>query len=1019
MDRTFQPTSANRRATFKSLMLSGVCLAALSSSFIGAANAAEQGSATTQSAATGVQNEVTITGSRIQQPGMESPVPVTSVPAAQLKAMAPDTIVSGLVQLPEFYQSQTPNSTASWFTRGGYGNLDLRGLGINRTLTLLNGRRVVSSTVFGGVDVNIIPEAMISRVETVTGGASAAYGTDAVAGVVNFILNTDYTGMEVNAQGGVTSRGDSANYKLSATFGTDIGEHAHIQLSAERFHQDGVFNYDGRDWYQAWGTIPDSSGMLLIRPNVISNNATLGGLISAPGTVINGLQFNPDGSYSPLNRGSMSFGTAGTPPARSIGGSGDNLGGGYQTLYPDFTRQSFFGYADYDVTPNLNIYAQYIHGEDSTFRHNTPAGSLQGTPTQVTIFQDNAFLPDSLRQIMINNGIASFKLHTQLASPEMNLTDDSKMDSITGGFKYTVDHDGLFDNWIVNGYYQYGHNKREWDQVGFRVDRIFAAADAVVDPATGATVCRVSLFGNAFPGCQPINLFGQGNASPAALDYVVGNDVGEQITTPLYIAGSGTSLGLTDSYSAVEAKVNRTTLTQNVAELSASGTVLEGWAGPISAAFGGSYRREHVLQTVRDSTNQSSNFDTGHPVLCSGEAPGLRGVNPPDCANTVGIQYSKVSNIIGTISVKELFAETQIPLLESSGIIESAAANLAGRWARYSGSGSVWAYKGGLDVQFMGGLRLRGTYSRDVRAANLSERFDKTGGVNTITDPRYPGDGPINVTIFSGGNPNVNPEAGDTFTAGAVYRPEFLPGLSASVDWYHIKIKDEIGQLSPQSVVTGCAQGAVELCSFITRDTATDRIILVGAQYINITKAVVSGVDLELDYTRSVTIFGGGPETLGARLLTSFLSKNTQGIGSAVNIDRAGQTGIQESDGVAYSLPDFKATGNITYRNGGFEAFLQGRYIGSGKIENALVQGVDIESNHVSAAFYLDLRLSKEFEMANGQKFEVYVSGTNLNDQDPPITPYYSVFLGYSNQYNPSLFDVLGRRFNVGVTFRM
>ena len=378
-----------------------------------------------------------------------------------------------------------------------------------------------------------------------------------------------------------------------------------------------------------------------------------------------------------------------------------------------------------------------------------------------------------------------------------------------------------------------------------------------------------------------------------------------------------------------------------------------------------------------------------------------------------------MSNIIGTINVKELFAETQIPLLDGAGIINSAAANLAGRWARYSGSGTVWAYKGGLDVQFVGGLRLRGTYSRDVRAANLSERFDKTGGVSTITDERYPLDGATTVTIFSGGNPNVNPEKADTVTAGAVYRPDFVPGLSASVDWYHIKTKDAIGQLSPQSVVTGCNNGSALLCSFVTRDAATDRIILVGAQYINIDKSVVSGVDVELDYTRDVSILGGEAETLGARFLASFLSKNTQGIGTAVNIDRAGQTGIQQSDGVAYSLPDFKATGNITYRNGGFTAFLQGRYIGSGTIENALVEGVDIESNHVSSAFYLDLRLSQDIELSNGQMMQLYVSATNLNDQDPPITPYYSVFLGYSQQYNPSLFDVLGRRFNFGVTFKM
>ena len=577
---------------------------------------AQEPTASNKTAQAGAVTEITITGSRIQQPGMESPVPVTSVPAAQLKAMAPDTLVSGLTQLPAFFQSDTPNSTASWFTRGGYGNLDLRGLGINRTLTLLDGRRVISSTVFGGVDVNMFPEAMISRVETVTGGASAAYGTDAVAGVVNFILNTDYTGMEVNAQGGITSRGDGANYKLSAAFGTDIGERAHIQVSAERFHQDGVFSYKGRDWYQAYGTVPDSNGMLLIRPHVISNNATLGGLIYAPGTVIDSLQFNPDGSYSPLVRGNPSFTFRGPGVLdRSSGGSADDLGSVNPTLYPDFSRQSFYGYADYDVTSNLKVFTQYIHGEDSTFRYNTPQGSLHGTPTQVTIFQDNAFLPDSLRQIMIANSIDSFKLRTQLANPNVTLTDDSKMDSITGGFKYTVDNDGLFNNWIVDGYYQYGHNKRTWKQVGMRVDRIFAAVDAVRDPSTNAIVCRTSLFGNAFPGCEPLNLFGQGNASPAALDYVIGNDVGKKITTPLYFAGSGFSLGRTDSYTAQEAKVNRTTLTQHVAELSASGTVLDGWAGPISAAFGGSYRREHVLQIVRDSTNQSSNHDTGHPCF--------------------------------------------------------------------------------------------------------------------------------------------------------------------------------------------------------------------------------------------------------------------------------------------------------------------------------------------------------------------------------------------------------------------
>src|SRR5690606_30084132 len=132
--------------------------------------------------------EVIVTGTRIQQSGMQTPVPVTVVDAGELEAMAPGNLVDGISRLPQFFANQTPASNDGWFVRGGYGNLNLRGLGINRTLTLLDGRRMISSTAFGGVDVNVFPEAMIARVETVTGGASAAYGTDAVAGGANCIL---------------------------------------------------------------------------------------------------------------------------------------------------------------------------------------------------------------------------------------------------------------------------------------------------------------------------------------------------------------------------------------------------------------------------------------------------------------------------------------------------------------------------------------------------------------------------------------------------------------------------------------------------------------------------------------------------------------------------------------------------------------------------------------------------------------------------------------------------------------
>jgi outer membrane receptor protein involved in Fe transport len=321
-------------------------------------------------------------------------------------------------------------------------------------------------------------------------------------------------------------------------------------------------------------------------------------------------------------------------------------------------------------------------------------------------------------------------------------------------------------------------------------------------------------------------------------------------------------------------------------------------------------------------------------------------------------------------------------------------------------------------MQITDAFRLRGTLSRDVRAANLSERFDKTGGAAVVNDPRYPADGSTNITIFSGGNPNVDPEEADTITVGFVYQPSYIEGLSLSVDWYDIDISGAIGQLTSQAVIDRCEEGAEALCSLITRDLTTDRLVLVGSPFINIDQAVVSGIDLEADYRRDITWFGDGQEFLQARLLASYLDENSETLAGTTKIDRAGQTGIQQSDGDAYALPDFKFTANLTYNYGPFSAFIQGRYIGDGKLENALTEGVDIESNEVDSAFYLDLRLGYVHQFSDRSSVEVYATVTNVLDEDPPITPYYSVFLGYAEQYNPRLFDLLGRRYVGGVRIR-
>lgn len=969
---------------------------------------------------------IVVTGSRLRTTdGTQTPTPVTAVGAAELHAMSSGSLIDGVSQLPQFFGNQSVTAVqkageggTGWFTRGGYGNLDLRGMGANRTLTLLDGHRVISSGPFGGVDINVFPDAMIASVETVTGGASAAYGTDAVAGVVNFKLDRHFTGLVGKFQAGVSDSGDAGNYQGSLTFGTKIGDRGHFVISGEYFKQNGVHSYAGRDWYQGWGVVNGAA-----YPNVVSANSSYNGVIFAPGTALQGMEFLPNGSgITPFIRSSISSGTTGTPPAvQSItnGGSGTDYTKGLYTLSPEAERNSIFASADYEVADGVKIYAQYIRGQNKTFRYNDPTGSFNGTPTGLTIYQDNAFLPDAVRQTMVANNIQSFTLR-RMGSPadiasRIWLRDDNVMNSLSGGLTWNIDSSGLFDGWRMDLYYQYGTNTRKGYQSGVRVDRIFAAVDAVRDPSSGNIVCRTSLYGNAFPGCQPINLFGQGNVSQGALDYITTFTPGQTITTPIFYADTGYARGDTMTYTSGLVKTNITRMRQHIAEFSMDGEVFQGWAGPVTAAFGGSFRRDSILQLVQDPSNPASDSVSGHPVLCSGQAPGLRGVSVADCLNTVGVQYSKVSNIKGAINVKEAFAEVQVPLLGDGGLFNRANLDLAGRWANYTGSGSVWAYKAGVKTMVGNALLLRGTLSRDVRAANLSERFDKTGGSAVLDDPRTTGIEAITVTTYSGGNPDVLPEKADTWTVGGVLKPEFLPGFSLSADYYDIKVKGAIGQLGPQAVLNGCLIDHVAtLCNLVTLDT-NSMPILVGNLYINVNQNRVRGLDVEANYVASPRILGGD-ETLGLRGFATWLFENTETLGTGVTRNRAGQTGIQQSNGAPYALPKFKLTGNVTYRNGGFTSFLQGRYIGPGKMENSLG---DVPLNHVASAFYLDWRLSYAIKPDNGPDFEIFGMVTNLTDKAPPVTPYFSTFSAHPLQVNSTLFDQIGRRYTVGVKVKM
>ena len=574
--------------------------------------AAAMGSAAAQAQQEGIE-EIITTGTRIQRDGMSTPTPVTVVTAEQMSLMAPGGMIEALSQLPLFYGNTSSAAPGGFFTTPGSGNLNLRGIGTNRTLVLLDGKRVVSSTRFGGTDINLFPEDLIRTVESVTGGASAQYGTDAVTGVTNFILDTDFEGIRGHAQAGQTSREDGETYEIGFTFGSEVGERFHVLFSADKMEQDGIFTYEGRDWYKAWGIVnnPDPNGPSeLVRPYVASTSATFDGLISAPGTPLHRLNFNSEGTAATPFRNNPAH----TGFSHSTEGgrySGDYIGADRPNVQPDFERTSSFLRLDYDVGDNFNIYLQALYGTSRT-KTNGNIGQFQFVFSPMIIYSGNAFLPPSIQQIMDDNGIAQFTLNRMGHSSDLalggeeNIT-DIRMQQQTLGFEATLDGGGAFDGWRMQGYYQDGKNDTNSIQAsGIRLDRIHLAHDAVVDPATGAIVCNVTLVSGMYPDCVPLNPFGRGNMSQAAIDWVTGTEPGQLIDTPLYYTQTGYDLGLRARYISNEDKIVNPIITQEVFEFSMDGEIFDNRrAGPVSVAFGAGWREDFMNQVVYSAAERS------------------------------------------------------------------------------------------------------------------------------------------------------------------------------------------------------------------------------------------------------------------------------------------------------------------------------------------------------------------------------------------------------------------------------
>jgi outer membrane receptor protein involved in Fe transport len=931
--------------------------------------------------------EIVVTGSRIQTTGMRAVTPTTVLSQQVLADIAPGNISQAVVSMPQFLNNSQPSTSGPIGGSLGATTVNLRGLGANRTLTMMNGRRMVPFNQLGSVDISMFPSALTQRIDVVTGGASAAYGTDAVAGVVNFILNTKFEGVDARVQGGISSRDDNGNEAASLAFGHQFGSKLHVLGSVDYNHADEISSYRGRDWFQSWGLVtnPANSKQLLVRPDVVSTLYTCGGLINQPKSALNRLEFLPDGTTAPYRNSTL--GTTTGQGAQSIapqygGGSGCDVKAqatraNSVSVLPETDRVSGFGYADYELTDNFKVFIQGLYGHTDLVSNGNSA-IMQGS-LGATIYSGNPYLPANVQQIMNTEKLASFgfsRYGTDLDVARGRIIQKNETVSITTGFEATVPDKAFMGGWKVNGYYQYGRNTNDQIIHNFiRIDKIYQALDAVRDPATGNVVCNAALKDPAQYGdCVPINLFGTGHATLAALNYIEGPDRDTQ------------------SY-----------VTEHDFELSTSGTIAKGWAGPIDGAFGVDYRHlsldQHLLP--RGILDQS--------VPRNNAALGIRGIPTTSQGLTQVYQFSSAFDAAGSYEVKEVFGEVRAPLVEDRPFFQHVDLDLAARWANYSGSGNVWAYKAGVNWDIYSELRLRSTYSRDVRAATLQERFNNQGAGGAVTDPLN-GNASYTPTIFVGGNPNVKPELSDTYTAGAVYQPHWLPGLQASLDWYSIDVEGAIGQLSAQTIVTNCFNGVAQACGQIQRDPNTNLIHYIYANYINLASIKASGVDLEIDYNRRARIFGGEDETVGVRFLGSYLHDRSQTQLGAATDDAAGDIGA--------GYPHYRAQGTLTYGNGPVKVYLREQYIGGGLLSRDYVLGNPqnptnrtVDNNSVPDTWYTDLHFT--VTPPSKIKWEIYFNIDNLFDQAPPRVPSFSQ-MGGTGPTNTGLYDQIGRRFVLG-----
>ena len=935
---------------------------------------------------------VVVSSTRITSRGFSAPTPITVLAAADIQQNAQPNLFNTVSELPSL-QGSTGTTIGNGGTSAGNNGLstfNARGLGTIRTLTLIDGQRVVPAYVTGITDVSEFPQILISRVDVVTGGASASWGSDAVGGVINFITDKKFNGFKANIQTGMSTYGDDTNALFDVAAGSELfGGNGHIEASIEYYRNDGIPTAN-----EPGGALPNgrccqtftSSGTGNLTPLAYTPTTTPAGVpeiteLSGPATGAQTITYSTYGLIIAGPLKGISFNAAGAPVPFQYGTncvstvcSGGDLSNTYSgsTLDAAITRGVFYTRLSYDISPDLAVYGTFNFANVQAANQPNPGHT---PPAALTIACGNApgganaYLPASINAACIANDITSFSYGVS----DLTLPRYIRVHSQRRQRRYVAGADGTFGlfgaDWAFDAYFQHGENDTGIHIKDISLQPNFnAAVDAVAGP-NGTVVCR-----SGVAGCRPINLFGNNPIDPAAYAFINPANGPYQLTAER----------------------------QEAAGLAINGTPFRDWAGEVSVAFGAEYR-EDAYKTVGDPYGNGVTPDD----------PNTEAYPANPLLSTSGNNWyaGNFHNGQGNYHVEEAFVEIGLPLVDSVAW-GNANLNIAGRGTVYSTSGFVDTWKLGLTWDTpVNGIRLRALQSRDVRAPNLNELFAAPLAQSQPVIDRLSGAQP-RVLVSTTGNPNLKPETAQTTELGVVFQPDFVPGFNVSIDYYRVGVKKEIGSLTSQQIIDLCQiSGNQAYCPLFNLTGASP---IVNVQPFNLASVITDGFDLEVSYQFNLASLGV-PGRFIFRGLSTHVSKFitdagvpgqplTESAGAAVN--SAGQAAVG-------GVPLWKSYLVQSWSAGPASFNIIERFYSEGAINPyaiecqapncpaPTVQHPTINMNHTQGPFFVDVGGGYDV----GAGMHLYFKIDNITDYFPrPFTPNYET-------------DPIGRMYRIGLRF--